>query len=735
MSIQNAMWIAEQNGCESPVFRKKFTVCQVQKATLDICGLGWFELYVNEQRIGDAVFEPAVSTYAQIRDRRLGYPLKDVFVSPRVYYCRYNITEQIAQGNNILSAHVGNGWFNQHIRVDEGDFFEGVPRLAFSLLLEYADGTKTEIISDTSVLAGKSHVTENNIYCGEVQDLALVRPVHSLDYDEKDFEPAVRAEAPEGELTLYTYKNKDRVIRTITPVLIADDGAKKLYDLGENISGRIAFDTVFQGTICMEFAEEITPDMTLDFESSWAHWRPYKQCCIYQGDGRAHKDVHPYFCWHGFRYFTVEGEIENPVCQVIHTDLAQTADFICDAQRINDLLDMYIRTQLSNIHGCVPLDCPHRERLGYTGDGQITCETVMHLFDARDMYRKWMRDIADCQNKENGHIQHTAPFAGGGGGPAGWGGAVVVLPYTYYKMYGDAAFVREYLQAMTAYMDYMESRSEEGMVVGEEEGGWCLGDWCFEGSSSKDDAPLKSEFVNTCYLVKFYDQMLELDKMLSLGLDTAEYTRRRKAHADAVVKKYFDPNTGDFCMNATGANAFALDIGLGDERTLENLADKYDQAGGFDTGIFGTEMLIRLLGEKGKADLVYRLLSSDKPDHSFGAMHDKGATTLYEYWDGSHSHSHPMFGGCVKALWTVFLGIHPTKPGYECVTISPCDVPELGNMSGYMTVNAGRIAVELTRKKKKVEIKLFIPENVEAQFTFRGFSRKLLGGIYAFFFE
>ena len=734
MSIQNAMWLAEQNGCESPVFRKKFDGKNVQRAVLDICGLGWFELYVNARRVGDAVFEPAVSTYAQIGDRRMGYPLKDRFVNTRVYYCRYDITEYLVENDNIFTAHLGNGWFNQHIRTCEGDFYEGVPRLAFSLVLEYGDGTKAEILSDTTVLAGKSHVTENNIYCGEEQDLALIRPVHSPDYDESDFAPAVEADAPEGELTLYTYKNKDRVIRTITPKLIADDGVKKVYDLGENVAGRIAFDTSYRGTIYMEFAEEITENKELDFASSWAAWNMYRQCCTYQGDGREHKNVHPYFCWHGFRYFTVEGEVENPVCQVIHTDVEQTGNFTCEDQRINDLLDMYIRTQLNNIHGCVPSDCPHRERLGYTGDGQITCETVMHVFDAGDMYRKWMQDIADCQNAENGHIQHTAPFAGGGGGPAGWGGVAVVLPYNYYKMYGDDSFVRQYLPCMKAYLEYMESRSEEGIVTWEEKGGWCLGDWCFEGSSSEDTAPLKSAFVNTAYLVKFYDYILELDEQLSLGVDREEYAARRKAHAEAVVREYFDPDTGDFCQNSTGANAFALDIGLGDERTIDNLVAKYEEMGGFDTGIFGTEMLIRLFGDRGKADLVYRLLSSDKPDHSFGSMHDRGATTLYEYWDGRCSHSHPMFGGCVKALWTVFLGINPIKPGYERVRIAPCDIPELGNMSGYITVNAGRIGVELKREQEAVEIRLTIPENVEAEFSFRGVDRKLGGGEWTFAF-
>lgn len=85
-----------------------------------------------------------------------------------------------------------------------------------------------------------------------------------------------------------------------------------------------------------------------------------------------HKNVHPHFSWQGFRYFAIDGRAENVVCNVVHTNLEQSGDFYCDDEVINTVLDMYKRTQLANIHGCVPSDCPHHERLGYTGDGHLT---------------------------------------------------------------------------------------------------------------------------------------------------------------------------------------------------------------------------------------------------------------------------------------------------------------------------------------------------------------------------
>ena len=120
MGIRQAQWIREKDGCESPVFRKRFAARAVRKAVTEICGLGWFELYINGRRVTDRIFEPGVSTYANVRGRSMQYPLNDVFTCPRVYYCRYDVTPYLREGDNVLSAHLGNGWFNQTRVLNEG---------------------------------------------------------------------------------------------------------------------------------------------------------------------------------------------------------------------------------------------------------------------------------------------------------------------------------------------------------------------------------------------------------------------------------------------------------------------------------------------------------------------------------------------------------------------------------------------------------------------------------------
>ena len=730
MSIYNAKWLCEKDGFESPFFRKHFTAENVKSAELDICGLGWFECYINGKKITDAVLTPGVSTYAQPDGDKISrgpYIWNDTVTATRSYYCNFDVTELLHDGDNLLSVHLGNGWFNQKKRLAEGDFSQGAPRLCFSLNMILNDDSKILVESDESVLCGKSGILENNIFYGEVHDLSLDN-IHSTDFCEDGMDKAVLAEAPEGKLCLWT-ADYDKVIRSIVPIFIGENDGNKIYDVGENVAGWIAFDTETYDEVYMEFAEELCGDKSLNFRHTGTFDpREQLQTCRYIGDGKPHYDVHPHFSWQGFRYFSVRGDVTNIRCDIVHTALRKTGDFVCDDKRINTILAMYERSQLTNIHGCVPSDCPHRERLGYTGDGQITCETAMHMFDAREMYKKWMRDIVDGQDVNRGRVQNTAPFSGGGGGPAGWGGAIFVVPYMYYKMYGDDSLVRKYIKNMDMYFDYLDTRCDDNLISRSEPGCWCLGDWCWPGCSAQSlDLPPK--YVNTAYVIKFYNMILELDEKLELGIDREKYLARKEAYTKAVIDNFYNEETGDFAENNFGANAFAADIGIGDERTFENLAKKYEEFGGFDTGIFATEFMIRILGEKGRADLVYKLLTSAKYNNSFFSMFEHGATTLYEAWDGHSSHNHPMFGGCFKAVWTCFLGINPTSAGYKSVKITPCDIPELGNMHGYMEVYGGRLSVDVKRDGEKVKFLVFVPHGCDAEFEFRGKSEKLVSGV------
>lgn len=716
MIFENACWICEKKKSEAPVFRKYFTASNVVSAQLYICGLGVFEAYCNARPVSEDVFAPALSTYSQLHGRSLTYPSTDVFQSPRVYYCQYDLTTLICDGENVLAIMLGNGWFNQHERRAEGDWSWGHPRLIFELHLTQKDGTQRIVVSDTEVLAHESHILQNNLFYGEVQDLSKTEMVFDLHFDDTLWENAVICEKPEGEMTLQTCP-PDRIIRRIRPKFVKEIGKKKLYDVGENVSGYISFSTRYKGTIRLEFAEETT-DSRLDPTSAGSEVSD-----VFYADGREHREIHPHFTWHGFRYFTVEGEIEDPICCVIHTVLERSSAFSCDKPVLNWLVDAYCRTQQMNMHGSIPLDCPHRERLGYTGDGQLCAQSCMTVFDAKQIYRKWIQDILDCQG-ENGHVQHTAPFMGGGGGPAGWGGAIVVVPYVYYQQLGETDDIRRWYPYILKYFEYMESRCENGLVVREEDGGWCLGDWVIPDIPSDSFSP---EFVNTCLLVKFYDYLQELERALHVPSTVSR--ERIDGHITAIRDTFLQD--GNYLHNQHGANAFADDIGLADEKMLQNMVAYYEKIGCFDTGIFGTEVLLRRLFANGFDDTAIGLLLSEIRGNSFGHMMRSGATTLWESFSGEGSHSHPMYGACVKLLYQYILGIRATEPGYRSFLVNPTKSKLLRHFEGHITTPMGKISVQVSHQTKtQIIVTVFNGANGEMRYGKE--IRKLHDGVNVF---
>lgn len=661
-------WICGGAGCEAPLFRRSFWMDKTerfQSARLEICGLGYFLFYINGKRISDQELMPAMTDYASVLGCETTYPVWEERSAHRCRYLSFDLLPYLKTGENVLAVRLGNGWYHQTERIAEGKFVFGLPKLWFELTLTDADGRQEWIESDRQTLWHPGGLLKNNLFLGEVLDLRK-EPEGWQDpgADLSGWKPAQPVHAPETLLEEQTCP-PDRVIRKLYPILIGEYDGRKIYDCRENIAGRVVLSCLGKKGECItvRHAEELAADGMLDFES--AGGSDQLQQDHYICDGRI-QTLHPLFCWHGFRYFETEGPCEVLCAEVIHTDVAVTSSFSCSDPVLNWLYETYIRTQLDNYHGCIPSDCPHRERLGYTGDGQLTAETAMLLLDTKELYRKWYQDILDSQGAETGHIPHTAPFLGGGGGPGGWGCAVYQVPLAWAKIYGDDSLLVQGYDAILRWFDYMDAHSEKGLVVREEEGGWCLGDWCFPASEEKEQLP--EAFINTFYYLHGLQEMMQISEKMNNKLPI-RFAEREKNVKNAFLDAYFDPETGDFCEGRAAGNAYGLALGLGDERTKKHLVEKYEALGRFDTGIFGTSMLLEQLFSIGAGDLAVRLLTNDSEAASFAHMKRNGATTLWERWDGRESHNHPMFGACVRLLFTEILGIRMTPSPQPPVVI------------------------------------------------------------------
>ncbi len=682
----SAKWVSPNGDCEAPIITGTISAPSGRKqAVISICGLGFFECLINGEKISDDLLVPAWSDYEPRPGRRLLYPLNDTF-SHRIYYLDYDITRFLHDGENTIEVWLGNGWYNQHERNAEGDLWYGSPKLAYTVAIEGADGSKQFQHSDERLTWRPGPIVFNNVYLGEKWDDRADRPKAAF--------PVKVVPAPSSPLYRQTCP-PDREIRHVFPKFLGQEEDRRIYDAGVNLTGYVR--CTGQGKIVIRYGEELTPDGEVDFISAGENQ-------IQQDEYFALKKrtLSPKFSVKGFRYFEITGDAEDIEVVVVHSDIAVTSSFTSSDETLNWLYDAYIRTQLNNMHYGIVSDCPHRERLGYTGDGQLTCNAAMLLLDSKELYRKWILDIFDCQDPVSGHVQHTAPFYGGGGGPGGWGCAVAVVPFTYYQHYGERDMLKKAYPHMLKWFSYMQSRCENGLVMREEPDGWCLGDWCAPGG-----VKLPEPFVNTYYFIKSMEIMLQTGDILGCQNHREEISRQLALSKQAFCDAYYDKTSNRFSGSIQGADGFAADLGLADDALLRRMREEYDQKGAYDTGIFGTYVLTRTLFAHGFSDTAFRLLTA-KADSSFYHMKSSGATTLWENWDGRESHDHPMFGAVADCLFEFLLGIKAAAPGYEKIRIEPKLPASLSYVKWHITTAAGKIQVEI-RQDDRLYLAVTVP--------------------------
>lgn len=630
------------------IFRRTFEVAAKTPAHLTIGALGMVEVWLNGQLVTQDRYVPVMSNYTWRDPAGRLYPIAEQPTHYRSYYLDYQVMLQT--GVNVLALRLGNGWYHQTVRVVEGPMDYGTPQLAYCLNWQDAQGIAQRLVSDAQTLCSQGEIRQNNLYSGEVHDYRL-QPSAWLSglADLTNWQPAVVVPAPKTELTKQTCP-ADRVERVIHPDCLQTNGNDKLFDCQENITGvvRVLLTGPAGSRVTLQYAEELTADhQALDFASAGGLDQVQQDRFISAGKPVV---AWAHFAWHGFRYFSVDGPATVAGVDVIHTEAKQELHFSSDHAGLNWLFASYRRTQLNNLHCGVPLDCPHRERLGYTGDGQLTVASAEWLFDLNAFYAKWYQDICDGQDRQTGHIQHTAPYYGGGGGAGGWGAAVYVVPWTLYQHTGDVAWLKRAWQPLCHWLVYMHAHSQAGLVTHEEEGGWNLGEWC-----APDPMTISPVFVNSYFYLQGLHRLKVIAEILQQKVPP-EFLQWQCETKLAMKQEFQDPQTGSFCHGVNGADALAIDAGLGDAHTRQQLIARYANGRQLDTGIFATPVLIKTLFGLNQPDLAFNLaIGAQNP--WFQQWQQAGATTLWETFNGDASHDHVMFGALVAPLLAAIFGI------------------------------------------------------------------------------
>jgi len=411
--FDNADMLVFSKDVSAVLTRSAFFQKNAKKALLRITGLGYFEPYFNGRLLTDDKLMPPKTDYSARDLSRTQFPTFDV-LSHRIYYYEYDVSSLLREGKNVIAAHIGAGWYADSKNPAEGMPVWGENALVFSLLLTHDDGKETEICSKPeNTLWRMSYIRSTSLYYGEYHDYNFFdKNWAEPEFDDEGWNRARVQKKPVSFFQKADFP-ADREIRRIIPKEIGRHAGRILYDLGEIAAGYPVIKAGDENSanirITLRYADKILPDGALDLHYTGGEWRAQTDCFLLNKKCRG-ISVHAKFLWHASRYIelTGDGSVTEFIC--VHTDAKQVTEFLSDNNTLNRIFAAYVNTQLANIHGCIPSDCPHRERLGYTGDGQLSCGAAMSVFDMRGIYKKWLRDIRDCQDIESGHVQHTAPY-------------------------------------------------------------------------------------------------------------------------------------------------------------------------------------------------------------------------------------------------------------------------------------------------------------------------------------
>lgn len=613
--FSNALWIGTGDEEIFPIIRDVVVFREGENAVINILGLSTFVLFVNGKRVHKECFLPLNSEY---EDRN--HP-KGECLSHRAYVEQFDITDFLHDGKNVIAVMLGNGWYNDRLYTYAPyDHPYGNKKVCWKINFS-KNGEVREAVSSLHAKWAPSFVTENILGAGESHSY---KDFDFSVFDNPDYTELrnVIEEKPLDTEYYFTDCPRDHVMESVIPKLIYSDGTRSIYDIGRNTS---AIPVVKgKGEVKIKVSESIL-DGRLD--PDYMHDQYFN---INFGDTESTAAM--LFTWLAFRYIEVEGDAALERIDIIHADVAVNSDFNCSNEILNWLYSAFVNTQLSNMHYGMPMDCPQVERRGYTGDGQLACRAAMYTLDAKTFYDKWIEDIADGQDKLSGNIQYTAPYVNSGGGPGGWGCAIVQLPYQYWKFYGDDSKIRMHYDRMLHFFEYLEANSEYNLITtAAGEGRWCLGDW-----GAPEAVELPAPFVNNYFYIKSLCQVLEIAKYLGKESDIPLLEKRLSDRRKATNAAYFNTWDSRFFGGRQGGNAFGIEMELGNKTTEQENTLYYTQTGVLDTGIFGTDVVIKHLFAVGQGELAVKLLTTESPRGN-GEWKKRGLTTLPECWIAGRS--------------------------------------------------------------------------------------------------
>ncbi|MDI2129381.1 alpha-L-rhamnosidase [Yinghuangia seranimata] len=666
----------------------------VVRARLYATAHGVYEAFLNGVRVGDLELTPGYTAY---RDN--------------LHVQTYDVTESLTEGANTLGAVLSDGWFRGRtgaMRI--ADSFGERTALLFQLQAEHEDGTVTILGTDDAWTTSTAEITAADLMDGQHHDLRRVLPGWSA----PGFDASTWTKATVATGGLYddfarltaSPAPPVRRVEEIRPRAVTVLGSgRQIVDLGQNINGWVRLTVPAAADLTLTHGEaldaegDVTTDHLRGEDFQTGAPLPAGQVDRVISGDLPGEVFEPRHTTHGFQYVRVDGARDaltpdDLTGVVVHTDLRRTGRFRCSDDRINrlhDIADWSFRGNACDI----PTDCPQRERAGWTGDWMLYVPTAAFLYDVAGFSIKWLRDLAADQ-WDDGCLTNFAPDPGGRAvqhlpteilemfaGSSAWGDASVIVPWELWRVYGDLDVLTEFRPMMVRWVDFAAERAHTrrhlSRVAARPEAapheaflwdaGFHWGEWTEPGVDENAFRTADHGAVATAYLYRSASLLARISALTGHGDDADRYTRLAQQVLEAW-RTEFIADDGALTPNTQATYVRALAFGLVPEDLRAATADRLvtlirDAGTHVGTGFLATPYLLPVLADTGHLDVAYELLFQDT-EPSWLTMVDRGATTIWEHWNGideagvAHaSLNHYSKGAVVSFLHNYVAGIRP----------------------------------------------------------------------------
>ena len=674
------------------LLRKEFEApTPVVSARLYATALGAYEAFLNGVRVGDALLAPESTDFRK-----------------RALYRVYDVTELVRAGANVLGAHVGDGWYASVVAPGGRYAFGPAPRRFLAQLeLTFADGSRQVVATGPGWRSAASPAVESEIYNGETWDARRAQTGWSApSFDAGGWEAAQVGDAPPAKLTAHSAP-PIRVTETLSAKSVSEvRPGVFVFDFDQNFAGfcRLKVKGAAGQRVTLRFAEILGADGAVD----QANLRAARATDVYvlKGDP-AGESWTPSFTYHGFRYVQVEGYPGRPTADdleglVISSDLPITGDLRLGQPLIQQLWKNALWSQRSNFTG-IPTDCPQRdERLGWLGDACVFWDAAAFNMDVYGFTRRFAGDMRDAQSPAGGFSDFAPAALRGTDQPApGWADAGVVLPWTAWRRYGCTAIIDEHWDAVARYLGYLEEHNPDHLWRNNR--GHDFGDWLALDAKQPGDPTTPKDLIGTAW----WAHVSGLAAEMALASGRASEAGRLRGLRERIVTAFqgaFVEADGAVGNDSQTGYILALKFELLPEtlraEAVKRLSDDIARRGGvLSTGFLGTPFSLDVLADAGRADLVYDLLlRTEFP--SWGYMIAKGATTIWERWNGDtgdiamNSYNHYALGAVAGFLFRRIAGIEAAAPGFRKILVRPVLDPRLTRAGAHYDSALGRISTD-----------------------------------------